>query len=187
MDVPAALRGIAAVLRPGGTFVLEYANKRNHKAIVRYLFRQQRWSPFALEPYEFVRLNFDFHPTWMAQQLVSAGFRIDAGRAVSHFRYPLFKRLIPARLLAGADGLIQRISAAWKLSPSVFLRTHIQGDGAAKATNIFRCPSCCGMELVEGTSALTCQSCGAVWQIDDGIYDFKSPLNGGISGSELVT
>ena len=61
-DVAAALRGIAAILRPGGMYVLEYANKRNLKAVARYLLRRQSWSPFDPTPYEFVRLNFDFHP-----------------------------------------------------------------------------------------------------------------------------
>jgi SAM-dependent methyltransferase len=177
MDVPAALRGVAATLRPGGTFVLEYANKRNLKAIVRYLFRRQRWSPFAPEPYEFARLNFDFHPTWVEQQMSAAGFRIDAGRAVSHFRAPLFKRLVPARLLAAVDGSIQRVSAAWKLSPSVFLRARAGGKQPTGGASLFRCPSCGAEALTEAPDALTCGRCGAAWQIDDGIYDFKNPLH----------
>ena len=74
-DVPAALRAIAKALRPGGTYVLEYANKRNLKAIARYLSRRQSWSPFDAEPYEFTKLNFDFHPAWMARELAQAGFR----------------------------------------------------------------------------------------------------------------
>ena len=61
-DIPAALNQIAAILRPSGSFVLEFANKRNIKAIARYLLRRQDWSPFAPEPYEFVSLNYDFNP-----------------------------------------------------------------------------------------------------------------------------
>src|SRR5260370_32779043 len=57
-DAPAALRQIRASLAPGATFVLEYANKHNLKAIVRYLLRLQAWSPYAPEPIEFVKLNF---------------------------------------------------------------------------------------------------------------------------------
>ena len=73
-DVPAALREIATVLRGGGTYALEYANKRNLKALARYASRKQTWSPFALEPYEFAALNFDFHPAWMTRELQRAGF-----------------------------------------------------------------------------------------------------------------
>jgi SAM-dependent methyltransferase len=176
-DVPAALRAIAHALRPGGTYVLEYANKRNFKAIARYLSRRQSWSPFTAEPYEFTKLNFDFHPAWMARQLTQAGFRVDAGLAVSHFRQQLLKRLIPASSLAGLDGLIQRPGAALKLAPSVFLRGQTSGDGQAKdrlsQEALFACPTCHSQALVESESALVCRQCGATWTISNGIYDFR--------------
>jgi len=175
-DVPAALRAIAKVLRPGGTYVTEYANKRNLKAIARYLLRRQSWSPFAPEPFEFTRLNFDFHPTWVAQELRRAGFILETGRAVSHFRYPLIKRLIPPRTLSAVDGLFQDVGAAWKLSPSIFLRAHIAGAGIVRETGLFCCPSCHSLALHPALHALVCEGCGASWLVDDGIYDFKSPL-----------
>jgi len=174
-DVPAALRSIAAVLRPGGTYVLEYANKRNLKAVARYLLRRQSWSPFTPEPYEFVRLNFDFHPNWMVQELQRAGFIVDAGKAVSHFRYPFIKRAIPARTLAAADGALQDVGAAWKLSPSIFLQARISGTGSVRDGGLFCCPTCRSLDLKQGDDALTCQRCGVAWPIVDGIHDFKSP------------
>lgn len=173
-DVPAALHSIAETLRPGGAYVLEYANKRNLKAIARYALRQQTWSPFTPEPYEFVHLNFDFHPTWMAHALHDAGFTIDAGRAVSHFRHPAFKRLAPAGVLARADGCLQSVGAAWKLTPSVFLRAHIAGAEVAPEQVLFRCPSCGSLALTPTADSLRCQGCGRAWPIDDGIYDFKN-------------
>jgi SAM-dependent methyltransferase len=176
MDVPAALRAIAKSLRPGGTYVLEYANKRNIKAIARYFLGRQRWSPFTAEPYEFAELNFDFHPRWMAQKLNLAGFQIDTGLAVSHFRHPLFKRLLPASKLAALDGLIQRPSAAWKLAPSVFLRGRTEGNGPLNTAGLFACPRCRSQQLSETAESLTCPACHAVWAISEGIYDFKTPI-----------
>src|SRR5579871_1477725 len=73
-DAPAALRQIRASLAPGATFVLEYANKHNLKAMVRYLLRLQTWSPYSHDPIEFVKLNFDFHPAYIQQALKDAGF-----------------------------------------------------------------------------------------------------------------
>ncbi len=178
-DIPAALAQIAATLQPGGTYVVEYANKRNLKALVRYAARRQKWSPFDPQPYEFARLNFDFHPAWMAQELARAGLRIEEGRAVSHFRDPMLKKLIPARILAAADGAIQRLSAAWKLSPSVFLRTTKTGPGPVQKGSPFCCPNCKSMELTATHVTLTCGKCRAVWGIDDGIYDFKNPVEPG--------
>jgi ubiquinone/menaquinone biosynthesis C-methylase UbiE len=43
-------------------FILEFANKLNLKSILRYWLGKQDWNPFTLEPVEFVKLNFDFHP-----------------------------------------------------------------------------------------------------------------------------
>jgi SAM-dependent methyltransferase len=177
-DVPAVLRAIAGTLRPGGAYVLEYANKRNLKAILRYLLRRQTWSPFNVEPVEFVKLNYDFHPAWMARQLALAGVTVDAGRAVSHFRYPLLKRTVPPALLATADALVQVPSAAWKLSPSVFLKGHTAGEAPAAMETLFACPSCHSQHLVQGLAALTCGGCGAVWPVVDGIYDFRNAPTG---------
>lgn len=175
-DIPAALAGIATSLEPNGGYVVEYANKRNLKAIARYAAQRQKWSPYDPQPYEFARLNFDFHPIWMTQQLKAAGFRIEAGRAVSHFRQPVLKRFIPARILAALDGSIQQVSAAWKLAPSVFLRTTRVGAGPKQTGSPFCCPACRGVELTATRVTLTCETCRAVWAIDDGIYDFKNPV-----------
>jgi len=176
VDVAAALRGIAETLEPQGAYVLEYANKRNIKAIGRYVLRRQSWSPFDKDPYEFASLNFDFHPDWMKAQLHAAGFRLDASRAVSHFRSGILKRLVPPRVLASLDGSIQEISAAWKLSPSVFLRTTRLGNGPVVTGSPFRCPACTATELSTEPNALRCAHCNAAWAVDDGIYDFKSPV-----------
>ena len=69
-DVDVALAQLQRVLHSRSVAVLEYANKRNLKAIFRWLAGRQQWSPFELQPFEFVELNFDFHPQWMEQQRV---------------------------------------------------------------------------------------------------------------------
>ncbi len=175
-DVPAILRNIAPVLRAGGVYVLEYANKRNLKAIARYLTRRQDWSPFQPSPYEFARLNFDFHPDWIAAELRRAGFAVDVGLAVSHFRFPFLKRHVAPARLAAVDGWLQRPGAALGLSPSMMLRTHVAAGAAAGADQLFQCPQCQNAALRPGPEVLTCTACGAVWSTAGGIYDFKTPL-----------
>jgi SAM-dependent methyltransferase len=179
-DVPAALSRIAATVRPGGTYILEYANKRNLKAVARYLLGRQAWSPFAREPYEFVELNYDFHPQWMAEQLLAAGFAVEKDLAVSLFRQGVLKRRVPAGTLAAADGAFQRPGAGLKLAPSVFVRarrggdTAPGGDTAAQGVEmLFRCPDCGSEALQPGTQELQCPGCGRAWPVTDGIYDFK--------------
>ncbi len=173
-DVPAALAGVAAILKPDATFVLEFANKRNLKAIVRYLARRQPWSPFDPEPVEFARLNFDFHPAWMEARLHEAGFSVKNTLSVSHFRWALLKRLVPARVLAAADGKLQNVGAMLKLSPSVFhcLQSPATNRVAAPGA-FFRCPACKSDRVTELPNAVTCAQCGRAWPVREGIYEFK--------------
>src|SRR5574342_138047 len=46
-DARKALQQVRNILQPGATFILEYANKFNLKAIFRYLLGMQKWSPFT--------------------------------------------------------------------------------------------------------------------------------------------
>ena len=177
VDPPAALAGIRAALRPRGALVLEFANKRNAKAIMRYWLGRQSWSPFSPEPVEFARLNYDFHPRSMRGWLREAGFTIGQQRSLSHFRLPILKRVVPAAWLAGADAALQPTGDRWQLTPSVMLRADVHPSGPVAATQaFFRCPRCAGTELTETGSELACPNCGRVCIIRDGIYDFKEPL-----------
>lgn len=175
-DVPAALAQIRRVIAPGGVFIAEYASKRHLKAIARYTLRRQAWSPFDPTPYEFVPLNFDFHPGWMSEQVRGAGFSIERELAVSHFRLPVLKRLAPANALAVADGAVQAIGARWKLTPSVFVRCSTQGAlPPTLPAQLFQCPECAGA-LARGQASLDCAGCGRRWSSLGGLYDFKEPV-----------
>ena len=176
-DVPAALAQIRRSIAPGGVFIAEYANKRHLKSVARYALRRQTWSPYDQAPYEFVPLNFDFHPTWMTRQLLDAGFTVQRELAVSHFRLPLFKRLIKPATLAGIDGAAQGVGALWKLTPSVFVRCEVSRTRPpVLPAELFQCPECQGALQNTGAS-LDCTLCNRQWPYQDGLYDFKEPLN----------
>lgn len=176
-DVPAILTQVRQSLRKGGTFILEYANKQNVKAIARYLLRRQSWSPFGREPVEFVELNFNFHPARMAHQLRDANFAPGRQLTVSHFRLPILKRIIPAGLLVWLDSWAQWTGGLWQLTPSVFVRSQSVGsDLRGPAGAFWRCPNCGCLTLHDHIEWLQCADCGKKWAIRDGIYDFKEPL-----------
>jgi ubiquinone/menaquinone biosynthesis C-methylase UbiE len=177
-DVPKALQAIHALLRPGGALVLEYANKRNLKAIIRYLLGRQKHSPFDHQPSEFVELNFNYHPAYIKQHLEAAGFSIKGQLSVSHFRIALLKRFLPAGLLAAIDGWLQQPTARLQLTPSTFLLAlKAQHGPSALAPQIFRCPHC-GRSPLQNLPAdtLTCPACGSQWSTTGGILDFREPL-----------
>jgi SAM-dependent methyltransferase len=175
-DAPSVLRGISEILAPSGSFVLEFANKRNLKAILRYLVGRQAWSPFDQEPVEFVSLNFDFHPSWIENLLTERHLRIRHRRAVSSFRIGLLKRLLPTQLLVTLDRLCQPLGGMLPLSPSVFLRCEREANRAEPAEELrFRCTVCGSTTLEPGEEELSCPDCGTIFVIQDGIYNFKVP------------
>ncbi len=173
-EAPQALAQIRQVLQPSGVFLLEFANKRNLKAILRYWLGRQSWNPFAPEPVEYIPLNFDFHPGTMRSWLREAGFRIERQLSVSHFRVGWLKRNIPLGLLVAADAAFQPTGALLQFTPSLFYRNTASGDGPAAASGgFFKCPEC-GTPLPESAGdALHCRGCQRRWGRVKGIYNFK--------------
>lgn len=176
-DAPRALQQIRNVMQPGGRFILEYANKRNLKAIVRYALGRQKWNPFAKEPVEFIPLNFDFHPAAMRAWLREKKFAIERQLAVSHFRMGWLKRNVPTGLLVALDGFFQPVGAVWQYTPSMFVRARASSDRpVAKIGTFFKCPAC-GTALSDAKSEhIECPECKKKWGIKNGVYNFKTPL-----------
>ena len=179
-DAPKALGQVKNVLGAGGVFVLEYATKLNLKAILRYLLGRQTWSPFTLEPVEFVKLNFDFHPKAVRGWLENLDLRIERTLTLSHVRVGLLKRIVPTGILVFLDSLFQWTGAWWQLSPSVFVRA-VRRDGIPlhgqdNILSYFKCPDCESSPLVDKTDFLECSNCGKKWGVRDGIYDFREPI-----------
>ena len=181
-DVPKALNQLYRVLHPDSCAVLEYANKRNLKSLLRWMSGKQPWSPFDQNPYEFVKLNFDFHPSWMEKQIRDAGFGIRQTLAASHFRLAGLKRTVPANLLAQLDNAIASPGGLFPMSPSVFVQAQCMNDGNVNRTegqdkdlsNLFCCPGCGSENLkYDGQLLLTCTSCFNSYQQKGRIWDFK--------------
>jgi ubiquinone/menaquinone biosynthesis C-methylase UbiE len=181
-DAPKALGQVKNVLVSGGVFILEYANKLNLKAILRYLLGRQTWSPFTHEPVEFVKLNFDFHPKAVRNWLEDLGFRMEKILTLSHFRVGFLKRIVPTSILVFLDSLAQWTGAWWQLSPSVFVKAKNVGRSVIpprKVDNLllyFKCPDCGHSPLMDQTESLECSACGKKWGVKDGIYDFREPI-----------
>ena len=179
-DAPKSLAQAARVLKPGSTFILEFANKRNVKAMLRWVLRKQDWSPFTREPVEFAELNFDFHPQAVFDWLKEAGFTVDAKRTVSHFRVGLLKRLVPYKWLAAVDGLLQPTGEWFQFTPSVFVRARRVGRDIISPykdrSDWFRCPECGTSSLVIQEAEVKCPGCGRRYEYRDGIYDFRQPV-----------
>ena len=158
-----ALSQIRPTLVPGSTFILEYANKRNLKAIARWVFRRQVWSPFDPKAIEFAELNFNFHPRVINQWLKQEGFSPGRKLTVSHFRLNLLKRHVPLNVLVALDSMMQRTGNWIQLTPSVFQFTLVEGEpGRVRVGSLWRCPECDALELQTTPEGLSCKGCNRI-------------------------
>ncbi len=177
IDIPRAFSEISRIVRPGGSYLGEFANKRHLKQRLRYALTHRPPDPSALEPYEFVKLNFDFHPRYIQENLRLAQLNLQNSRAVSIFRLALLKRLVPAGILAALDGLLQSPTSRLELSPSIFVQATSVKPGAPETNPaLWRCPACQSTDMAEANESLICRKCAHVYPIADGIIDFKSQL-----------
>jgi len=107
-----------------------------------------------------------------------SGFAVERTLTVSHFRLGLLKRLIPLKLLVWMDSLAQFSGNFWQLTPSVFVLARAVSPTASVEQSppaegaFFQCPAC-GSALADTPPELTCASCGRVYPVKDGIYDFR--------------
>jgi len=187
--VQAALGQLQRTLHRESVAVLEYANKRNLKAILRWLARWQSWSPFDRDPLEFVALNFDFHPAWMDAQFAAAGLTVQEQLAVSHFRLGAIKNRVNAQTLARWDSWLFAPAARFPVSPSVFVRATSQsgplsqqapvetghGEASNQVAGLFRCVACAHEPLIQhGEAEVGCPVCNARYHRRNQIWDFKT-------------
>lgn len=168
-----ALAQVRRVLQKDACFILEFANKQNLKAILRWLLRRQYWNPFSPEPVEFAPLNYDFHPGTVRSWLRQTDFVIDRQLTVSHLRMGMLKKNLPLSLMVWFDSVAQLTGDMWQLSPSVFVRTHAVGQAVDAVPGVFfRCPAC-GASLEDTPPLIQCPACQKSYPVEDGIYDFR--------------
>jgi SAM-dependent methyltransferase len=173
-DPRAALKQVHQTLQQEAIFILEYANKQNIKAILRYLIRKQTWSPFTMESVEFEKLNFDFHPRAVGGWLKETGFTLQQQLAVSYFRLGIFKKNLPLKLLTRLEAWLQPTGNWLQLTPSLFTRSQVVGNTTkAQAETFFKCPVCEANNLKPHGAKLICPECTREWPIRDGIFDFR--------------
>ncbi len=169
-----ALEQVRRVLVKDACFILEFANKRNLKSILRYILGRQYWNPFSPDPVEFAPLNFDFHPSTLRAWLRQTDFVVERQLTVSHLRMGFFKQVLPLKFMIWFDSMAQLTGDLWQLSPSVFVRSHASGKTIQPAATgtFFRCPAC-GANLQDTPPQLVCETCGQTYPVENGIYDFR--------------
>jgi ubiquinone/menaquinone biosynthesis C-methylase UbiE len=175
-DIPKAFAEISRSVRPHGTYLTDFANKRHLKALVKHhLGRSNGMNPYSLDPYEFVKLNFDYHPGYITQKLKQVGFEIRAERAVSTFRLSSVKRVVPTSILVSMDGAIQKVTASLQIAPSIFFKTEsIKPGESGLNPALWRCVKCHAEQMERQGATIKCGDCGAEYRQTEGIWEFKA-------------
>lgn len=143
IDIKRFLHEVYRILRPGGYFILEVANKNHIKAILRALwckdkkfFRlkriKQKHRPQQSQGITSVQqgyIFYNYNVNYLLEIAQKRGFTVIAARQVSILRHPLLKKFLPVKIMTWLDRLYQWASQILNkrgiyLTPSVFVLLH---------------------------------------------------------------
>jgi ubiquinone/menaquinone biosynthesis C-methylase UbiE len=127
-DLEPMIIEIKRILKPGGCFILEFANKIHIKNRMEALIKLnfgffQNHLPENLKTKRNTSPFFNYHPNQIKTLLLGHGFRIVDSLCVSNFRNFWIKRLVPLKLLLQLENIRQQACLLKKLylGPSIFV------------------------------------------------------------------
>ncbi|MCA9392505.1 class I SAM-dependent methyltransferase [candidate division WWE3 bacterium] len=125
------------VLKPGGIFVLEMANKMHLKNVFKHLLKFDLGFFNNREPLNLsstminneAGIFYNFHPKTIEEQLKNNGFVVVKKRSVSNLRLPArIKNLLPLTVLMILDTLLTPFFTALNLGPSIWFTLQKRQD-----------------------------------------------------------
>lgn len=187
---------VSRILKKGGLYLLEFANKRNIKNILRFLIGRMKVSPFNKVPSQVGETIKNYHPADISDQLSSRNINIEKIISVSNFRLGLLKKILGSRMLIFFERIYQKLFSFMVFGPSIFIKGRkagYQGRGPGKGCtaraelperivpistisyfiDILICPGCRESGLEMDGEKIICRVCGRSFLIDKGIIDFK--------------
>jgi ubiquinone/menaquinone biosynthesis C-methylase UbiE len=122
------LKEIARVLKPGGTFILEFANDAHFLNRIRYAARGKAVPKKPVSIMDEAKIKagelpfVNHHPKTILKMLEKAGFEVDAVLSGSNLRSPTLKRMLGKNILLGLEKVMQPMLAPIYFGPSVWLK-----------------------------------------------------------------
>src|SRR4030042_6617763 len=127
-DLEPMIVEVKRILKPGGYFIMEFANKMHVKnrleALLKLNFNFFRSHlPENLKTKRNTSPFFNYHPNQIKTLLLSHDFQIVESLSVSNFRNSWLKKLVPLKLLLWLENIRQGISLHQNLhlGPSIFV------------------------------------------------------------------
>jgi SAM-dependent methyltransferase len=125
-DPTPELNEIARVLKPGGTFLLEFANDAHFLNRIRYGLRGKRVPRTPVDIRTVGKEDeipfVNHHPKTIIKLLQSAGFEVEATLSGSNMRSPTLKRVLGKKPLLAVEKVMQPLLAPLYFGPSIWLR-----------------------------------------------------------------
>lgn len=124
-DLEKPIKEIQRILKPGGFLILEFANKIHGKSLFRAALGRKLNFFTSHLPEERSKDEkmpfFNYHPSHIKSLLLANQFTLLKILSVSNFRNPIFKRLIPQKVLLLLEALFQPLLASLSFGPSIFI------------------------------------------------------------------
>jgi SAM-dependent methyltransferase len=125
-----SIKDVASVIKPGGYFILEFANKLHGKAQIEHICKGNILYPFDRSPIDKrskknkkdKTIAFtNWHPEVIFELLADNGFKIIEARSVSNIRSEYLKQILPMWVLLGLETRLQKVLAKLHFGPSIFI------------------------------------------------------------------
>lgn len=122
------LSEIARILKPGGTFLLEFANDAHFLNRVRYAVKGKKVpkKPVDIRSEANKKAGeipfVNHHPHTLIEMLQHAGFEVETALSGSNLRSPTLKRIFGKNILIKVEKVLQPMLAPLYFGPSVWLR-----------------------------------------------------------------
>jgi ubiquinone/menaquinone biosynthesis C-methylase UbiE len=112
---------IFRVLKPGGWFILEFANKRHFKSKMFFKEKAQSLEPVDISQQKSILPFKNYHPLWIENKLREIGFQPKNKLSVSNLRSPMIKKIMPDNILISLEKICQRPLGKLNFGPSIFV------------------------------------------------------------------
>ena len=125
-DIEKVIAELHRVLAPGGTAVVEVANKKTIVKMARWVLGKRDVNPFSLDTVTLKDINekgfFNYHPKYIEKLFREAGFKIEKVLSVSNFRSPKLKKIFKPKALLAFEKSAQYTMSPFRFGPSIYYK-----------------------------------------------------------------